>query len=244
MSDATVSPGTPGAHRGRGGCRRAAGRGSRAVCRVGGHHLPLPGASSATGASRADPEARSAPLDPRDGGRGVARSGRGRSGRDPGGTLHDVGSGGWEPGACVDYVARLGAVAGDLNIKTLYASEQEAVARAQWRAEVQSLSTETFVFVDESSTGLNMTRRYARTPRGERAYGYVPRNYGTRTTLIAALSPAGMGAAMTLAGAVDTAVFEAYVEQCLVPELRPGQMVIMDNLSSHKSPAIEAAIEG
>ncbi len=89
-----------------------------------------------------------------------------------------------------------------------------------------------------------MTRRYARTPRGERAYGYVPRNYGTRTTLIAALSPAGMGAAMTLAGAVDTAVFEAYVEQCLVPELRPGQMVIMDNLSSHKSPAIEAAIEG
>jgi transposase len=100
------------------------------------------------------------------------------------------------------------------------------------------------VFVDETSTGLNMTRRYARTPRGERAYGYVPRNYGQRTTLIAALSPTGMGAAMTLAGAVDTVAFEAYVEQCLVPELRPGQIVLMDNLSSHKSPASERAIAG
>lgn len=89
-----------------------------------------------------------------------------------------------------------------------------------------------------------MTRRSARTPRGERAYGYVPRNYGTRTTLIVALSPAGMGAAMTLAGAVDTVAFEAYVEQCLVPALRPGQIVLMDNLSSHKSLATQAAIEG
>jgi transposase len=109
---------------------------------------------------------------------------------------------------------------------------------------VQALPAERFVFVDEGSTGLNMTRRYARTPRGERAYGYVPRNYGTRTTLIAALSPVGMGAAMTLAGAVDTAAFTAYIEQCLVPELRHGQIVLMDNLSSHQSPAIQAAIEG
>jgi transposase len=100
------------------------------------------------------------------------------------------------------------------------------------------------VFVDESSTGLNLTRRYARTPRGERAYGYVPRNYGTRTTLIAALSPTGMGAAMLLEGAVDTAAFTAYIEHCLTPELRPGQIVLMDNLSSHKSPAITALIEG
>jgi transposase len=100
------------------------------------------------------------------------------------------------------------------------------------------------VFVDETNTGLHLTRRYARTPRGERAYGYVPRNYGTRTTLIAALSPTGMGAAMLLEGAVDTAAFAAYVEQCLVPELLPGQIVLMDNLSSHKSPAVEAAIVG
>jgi transposase len=100
------------------------------------------------------------------------------------------------------------------------------------------------VFVDETSTGLNLTRRYARTPRGERAYGYVPRNYGTRTTLIAALSPAGLGAAMTLAGAVDTVAFEADVERCLVPDLRPGQIVLMDNLSRHKSGTIQAAIEG
>ena len=61
---------------------------------------------------------------------------------------------------------------------------------------------------------------------------------------MAALSPVGMGPAMTLAGAVDTAAFEAYGEQCLVPERRPGQIVFLDNLSSHNSPAIQAAIEG
>jgi transposase len=97
--------------------------------------------------------------------------------------------------------------------------------------------------VDEASTTTNMTRRYARTPRGERAYGYVPRNYGRRTTLIAALTAEGMGPAMTLEGAVDTAAFRGYIEQCLVPSLRPGQIILMDNLSSHKSPAIGAMIE-
>ena len=88
-----------------------------------------------------------------------------------------------------------------------------------------------------------MTPRYARTPQGERAVGYVPRNYGKRTTLIAALTTQGIGPAMTIAGAVDTTVFRAYVEQCLVPTLRPGQVVLMDNLSSHKDAAIEAAIK-
>jgi transposase len=87
-----------------------------------------------------------------------------------------------------------------------------------------------------------MTPRYARAPRGERAVGYVPRNYAKRTTLLAALTAQGIGAAMTIEGAVDTAVFRAYVEQCLVPTLQPGQVVFMDNLSSHKDPAIEAAI--
>jgi transposase len=158
--------------------------------------------------------------------------------------LRDVGRNRWQGGASSHDVARLGAARLDDEKKTLYASEQDPVAREQWRTEVQALPAEQFVFVDESSTGLNLTRRYARTPRGEQAYGYIPRNYGTRTTLIAALSPTGMGAAMILAGAVDTVAFEAYIEQCLVPELRPGQIVLMDNLSSHKSAAIQAAIEG
>ncbi len=128
--------------------------------------------------------------------------------------------------------------------KTLYAHEQDPAARAAWRAVVAALDSRRFVFVDETSTATNLTRRYARAPRAERAVGYVPRNYGTRTTLIAALTPAGITAPMLLAGAVDTRAFTAYVAQVLCPTLRPGQVVIMDNLSSHLGAPIRALIEG
>jgi transposase len=127
--------------------------------------------------------------------------------------------------------------------KILYASEQDPAARAVWRAEVAQLEPSRFVFVDETSTATNLTRRYARAPRAERAVGYVPRNYGTRTTLIAALTPAGIDAPMLLTGAVNTLAFTAYVEQVLCPTLRPGQVVIMDNLSSHLGAPIRALIE-
>jgi transposase len=131
---------------------------------------------------------------------------------------------------------------GDAKKKTVYASELDAEGRAAWWDEIKDLDPEQIVDVDETSTSLAMTPRYARAPQGERAVGYVPRNYGKRTTLIAALTTEGIGAAMTIEGAVDTVVFRAYVEQCLVPTLRPGQVVCMDNLSSHKDPAIETAI--
>ena len=88
-----------------------------------------------------------------------------------------------------------------------------------------------------------MTRRYARTPHDQRAYGYVPRNYGKRTTLIAAMTTDGMGPVMLLEGGVDTAAFTVYIRECLCPSLRPGQLVIMDNLSSHKAPSIREYIE-
>jgi transposase len=125
----------------------------------------------------------------------------------------------------------------------LYAREQDPAARAAWRAEVAALDPSRFVCVDETSTATNLTRRYARAPRAERAVGYVPRNYGTRTTLVAALSPGGMEAPMVLPGAMDTRAFTAYVEQVLGPTLPPGQLVIMDNLSSHRGAAIRGAIE-
>ncbi len=88
-----------------------------------------------------------------------------------------------------------------------------------------------------------MARRYARAPGKARAYGYVPRNYGVRTTLIASLTPTGMGPAMTVPGAADTPVIIAYVEHVLCPALEPGQIVFMDNLSAHKDPTIRALIE-
>jgi transposase len=71
----------------------------------------------------------------------------------------------------------------------------------------------------------------------------VPRNHGTPTSLVAALSPDSLGAALTIAGAFDGAVFEVYMKQVLCPTLKPGQVVVMDNLSVHKSASIREYIE-
>lgn len=99
------------------------------------------------------------------------------------------------------------------------------------------------VFVDESGTNLAMTARYGRAPRGQRVIGVVPRNHGPNTTLIAAMSPDGVLTAMTLPGAMDRDAFDVFVDRLLVPALRPGQTVIWDNLSVHKSAKAIAAIE-
>jgi len=88
-----------------------------------------------------------------------------------------------------------------------------------------------------------MTPVYAYAPRGERAVGKVPRNYGAIMTLIASLSLTGMGPAFVLDGAADSAAFEVYMEQILAPSLRPGQIVILDNLSIHLGPRVQQAIE-
>ena len=88
-----------------------------------------------------------------------------------------------------------------------------------------------------------MTRRYARSPRGERAYGSVPRNYGKSTSLLAALTLKGLGPAMTLEGSVDRAAFVVYLKELLCPSLRPGQVVVIDNLSVHKGEEVRNTIE-
>jgi transposase len=88
-----------------------------------------------------------------------------------------------------------------------------------------------------------MTPRYARAPRGKRAIGAVPRNYGANMTLLASLSLQGMGEALILDGAADTSAFELYIEHILAPSLRPGQIVILDNLSIHQGTRVRQAIE-
>jgi transposase len=98
--------------------------------------------------------------------------------------------------------------------------------------------------VDECGAHTSMTRLYARAPRGERAYAKVPRNRGKNTTLLASMTSGGMGACLAVEGATTRAVFEAYVEQVLAPSLRPGQVVIVDNLSSHKGDRVRELIEG
>jgi len=88
-----------------------------------------------------------------------------------------------------------------------------------------------------------MTRRYGRAPRGEHAYGSVPRNRGKNTTLLASMSLEGMGEAMAVEGSTTQKVFEAYVERFLAPTLKAGQVVIVDNLGAHKGEKVERLIE-
>jgi transposase len=97
--------------------------------------------------------------------------------------------------------------------------------------------------VDECGTNIALTRLYARAPRGERAFGKVPRNWGKNLTLIAAMSAEGMGQAMSVEGATDGAAFEAYVKHFLLPTLKEGQMIIMDNLQVHKSTKVRKLLE-
>jgi len=88
-----------------------------------------------------------------------------------------------------------------------------------------------------------MTRRYGRAPRGQRLIAKVPQGHWKTTTLIAALGIEGICCSTVVDGAVNGDVFEAFVEQVLVPELRPGDVVVMDNLSSHKGARIRKLIE-
>ena len=89
-----------------------------------------------------------------------------------------------------------------------------------------------------------MTRLRARAPRGERAYGKVPRNRGKNQTLIASITlQGGMGQAVSIEGATDAEVFETYVEQFLAPTLKAGQVVVLDGLGAHRSARARELIE-
>ena len=99
------------------------------------------------------------------------------------------------------------------------------------------------VFLDETSTPTTLTPRYARAPRGERAVGHVPRGRWHSITLVATLTPTRMGPSLVLDGALDRDAFDAYVERILVPDLRAGQTVVLDNLSVHKSARARELIE-
>jgi transposase len=123
------------------------------------------------------------------------------------------------------------------------ATERNQEARAAWREQQKQLDARQLVVIDECGSNISLTPLYARAPKGSRAYGSVPRNRGTNTTLIAALTFAGMGESMIIEGSTTTVVFEKYVEEILAPSLRAGQIVIMDNLAAHKSAKVEHLIE-
>jgi transposase len=99
------------------------------------------------------------------------------------------------------------------------------------------------VFVDECGTHTSMTRLRARAPKGVRVHGRVPRNRGKNTTLIASMTHEGMGPCLAVVGSTTKAVFEAYVERVLAPTLRPGRVVVMDNLGAHRGERVRELVE-
>ena len=105
------------------------------------------------------------------------------------------------------------------------------------------MSPARLVFVDETGAATNMTRRYGRSPRGKRLDGPIPHGHWKSTTFVGGLTTRGFVAPYVLDGPMNGAVFRAWVEQMLAPELQPGDLVIMDNLAAHKVAGVREAIE-
>jgi transposase len=116
-------------------------------------------------------------------------------------------------------------------------------SRGAWRAAQPALDPSRLVFVDETWAATNMARRYGRSPRGEPLVMPVPFGHRKTTTFAAALRADGLAAPLVIDGAMTGELFEAYVRQQLAPALRPGDVVVLDNLSSHKRAGVREAIE-
>ena len=99
------------------------------------------------------------------------------------------------------------------------------------------------MFIDETWASTKMARTHGRARRGERLRVAIPHGHWKTTTFVAGLRNSGMVAPMVLDGPINGELFQDYVDQILVPELRPGDVVVMDNLASHKGAGVRAAIE-
>jgi transposase len=105
------------------------------------------------------------------------------------------------------------------------------------------MSAASLVFVDETWATTNMARRHGRAPRGQRLIARVPHGHWQTTTFVAGLRQDGITAPCVFDGAINGRSFRAWVEQFLAPTLRPGDIVVLDNLSSHKVVGVREAIE-
>jgi transposase len=131
--------------------------------------------------------------------------------------------------------------------KIVYAAEQDrtdiAAERLRWREDQKLLDPKRLVFIDETWVKTNMAPTHGRCRRGQRLYAKVPHGHWNTTTFVAALRHDGITAPFVLDGPINGEWFKAYVENVLVPTLSPGDMVLIDNLGSHKSPKIRKTIE-
>src|SRR5262249_50204390 len=131
--------------------------------------------------------------------------------------------------------------------KTLYAAEQKradvARARRRWIREQGMFDPARLLFIDETCTNTAMVRLRGRALRGERLVDYAPHGAWKTITFVGGLRQRGMTAPFVIEGAMNGPTFLAYVKQCLVPTLRRGEIVLMDNLPVHKSAGVAEAIE-
>jgi len=117
------------------------------------------------------------------------------------------------------------------------------VQRRHWRDGLPLHDAGQYVFLDECGVTTDLLRRYGRSPRGTRLHDHTPCSHWETQTVIAALRVEGVSAPAVFDGPIDAVSFRAYVEQVLVPTLRPGDVVVLDNLAVHKQPEVRTAIE-
>jgi transposase len=131
--------------------------------------------------------------------------------------------------------------------KTAHATEQDRpdvlIRREAWFEGQLDLDPDRLVFIDETWASTNMARRHGRCRRGERLRVGVPHGHWKTTAFVGALTMRGFIAPWVLDGPINRDAFETYVVKVLIPELRPGDIVVMDNLSSHKGPRVRQMIE-
>ena len=128
----------------------------------------------------------------------------------------------------------------------MHADEQERAdvqaARRAWSEAQSRMDIEKLVFIDETWTSTSMTRRYGRAPRGQRCIGSAPHGHWKTTTFVAGLRHQQLTAPLVADGPMDGEMFLAYVRQFLCPTLRRSDIVILDNLGSHKVAGVKEAI--
>jgi len=131
--------------------------------------------------------------------------------------------------------------------KVIHAAEQQRpdvqARRAAWIVERLGWEPRRLVFIDESGARTNLVRQYGRCPRGRRLVAYAPHGHWKTTTFVVALREEGLTAPMVLDGAMNGKAFLAYVRQVLAPTLHLGDLVVLDNLSSHKAAGVREVIE-
>ena len=126
---------------------------------------------------------------------------------------------------------------------TEHARPDVAEARAAWQQTAPTWDPARLVFLDERGVRTDLVRRDGRGQRGERVVDHAPDSRWHTTTLLAALRVTGLTAPAVFDGPIDGVSFLAYIEHVLAPTLRPGDVVVLDNLSVHRSPAVRAAVE-